>query len=459
MRDYHILTPHVYGGDPNCIHDWIAIIPARKWTKGDVPGPNSKINVHRSVAENRPGEETNLCSKCGAWLGNLGKEPSATMFVDHLCSILDIAKQKLRLDGTLWVNIGDSWASSGGAGGDWSKGKRANEPKWSAAKNKASFDVPARCMVGIPERFFIEMITKHGWILRMSHPWVKPSPMPNSQKNRDSMDHEQIYFFVKSNKPVYYTNKKTLKSQKESPLGTKGIEGVDWDWGTCSKCKGKGYTGGRETVALDSFDATQPQDVPKRKQCPRCKGAKIVKISNWEGHSYYYKRQLEQLANPTAKGRPFGGNKKAGGDNATYSGNEYNAKNIPGKNSRATWVFDTAKYTGNHHASFPWELPARCIKRGAPEYICKKCGLPRHPVIEILSDKEGNETVNDIGLSDCGCNAGYARAIVLDFFMGRGTTAIAARDLNRDYVGIELNPDYIKQIKENLGAGQQTRLF
>lgn len=54
------------------------------------------------------------------------------------------------------------------------------------------------------------------------------------------------------------------------------------------------------------------------------------------------------------------------------------------------------------------------------------------------------------GYTDCGCNAGFRSGIVLDPFMGSGTTALVAKNMNRKYVGIELNPDYIKMANKRL---------
>lgn len=485
-----------------CDHAWGKVDPLRRWTPGDIPGPNSKINVRRSVAENRPGKESWFCETCGAWKGHLGNEPNPDLYVKHVADILDETKRVLRNDGTLWVNIGDSWGKSGGAGGDWTSGKRATEKKWK--QNTQYLDVPAKSLVGIPERFALEMTRNRGWIRRATHPWVKPAPMPNSQKDRDTPDFEYVYFFVKSTNNLYFTNRKTLAIQAEQPLGIKGIENIDFEYITCPRCEGKGYIitkqkKDKSNEGLMAWGSPQspatlqgmggeipPSQETTKKTCKRCKGLKVVKRSYWQSYDYYYQIQYEPLKKPGEKGNPFGGTKRAGGDNATYSGREYDAEQMLGRVARTTWVFDTNKYAGKHHATFPIELPLRAIRRGCPEYICSRCGLPQQTVVQIVTvDKEGwgpakkdhtgnilgsqspiregngrcgTSCVKHLGMAKCGCNAPMVRAIVLDPFGGSGTVGKAALKLNRDYILCELNPQYALECKENLDSNQ-ARLF
>jgi len=70
------------------------------------------------------------------------------------------------------------------------------------------------------------------------------------------------------------------------------------------------------------------------------------------------------------------------------------------------------------------------IEAGCPRRLCKKCGKPK--------------------TEDCGCKAAFIPGIVLDPFMGSGTTAIAAKKLDRDYIGFELNPEYVKIAKRRI---------
>ncbi|RLG25028.1 hypothetical protein DRN85_06680 [Methanosarcinales archaeon] len=105
------------------------------------------------------------------------------------------------------------------------------------------------------------------------------------------------------------------------------------------------------------------------------------------------------------------------------------------------------------------------IKAGCPEEICKKCGKAREritkteyfakKIIPSTAERDKGSGRNwagerfnaehyTIGWSDCGCNAGWRPGIVLDPFMGSGTTALVALKLNRRFIGFELNPEYVK---------------
>ena len=89
----------------------------------------------------------------------------------------------MKPSGTCWINLGDTYYGSGGAGGDWNK------------------DYQSKCLCLIPQRFCIEMCNR-GWILRNTIIWHKPNCMPSSVKDRFTVDFEYLFFFVKSKK--YY---------------------------------------------------------------------------------------------------------------------------------------------------------------------------------------------------------------------------------------------------------------
>jgi len=166
-----VVEPLVWGGDdPSCVHKWETVMPARQATEGDLPGINSKINKNKSNLEvNRPAKPTEVCPRCGAWRGDLGNEPSFKFFILHLAQICDEIKRILKPWGSLFVNLGDSYGGSGGAGGDWDFGKKALEGKWKQPK----FDYPHQCLMLVPERFAIEMIDNHDWICHNDLIWAK----------------------------------------------------------------------------------------------------------------------------------------------------------------------------------------------------------------------------------------------------------------------------------------------
>jgi site-specific DNA-methyltransferase (adenine-specific) len=117
---------------------------------------------------------------------------------------------------------------------------------------------------------------------------------------------------------------------------------------------------------------------------------------------YYFEKQYEPLLSGDWENMPpIGGIKKAGGDNETYSGNTPPSNEL-GRNKRTVWSISTQPYSEAHFATYPFELIETPIKSTCPE-----------------------------------------NGIVLNIFMGSGTTAIVSTKLNRNYIGFELNPEYI----------------
>jgi len=149
------------------------------------------------------------------WFGQLGLEPTYQMYIEHLLMVTAELKRILKPSGTLFWNMGDSYASEG----EPSRHKGYPDPKWAKARN-GSFDEPTSYPQGIkskslmllPERFSIEMI-EQGWILRNKIIWYKPNSIPSSVKDRLTNKWEYVFFFVKSKK--YYFNLDTIR--KPSP--------------------------------------------------------------------------------------------------------------------------------------------------------------------------------------------------------------------------------------------------
>jgi DNA modification methylase len=100
-----------------------------------------------------------------------------------------------------------------------------------------------------------------------------------------------------------------------------------------------------------------------------------------------------------------------------------------GKNPGDVWTVATASFPGTHYATFPARLIERPIKATCPERTCVSCGKPWRLLDGRL-------------LPDCRCKAAYVPGLVLDPFMGSGTTAAVAERLGRDWLGIELKPEY-----------------
>jgi len=204
---------------------------------------------------------------------------------------------------------------------------------------------------------------------------------------------------------------------------------------------------------------------------------------------YFFEQQFEALKDIHSHSTTIR-NKYEGYSNRTYRKEFiYDAKDYPmGRNMRTVWAINTTPNPMKHYASYPVELILTPIKAGCPKYICTKCGTPRKKLYEKdvsfesgsgksgLTPKgkwEGMKSTGgsyDIrmgpvvnrsfhGYSDCGCGAGFKAGIVLDPFIGIGTTAIAAKQLDRDYLGIDLNPNYIEMAKERFSMKQNLQVM
>jgi DNA modification methylase len=112
LRDYG-LEPAVWDGDPECEHEWNST--TRCPTKIGSQGSTEYGKYPRLVEEMATPKPGSFCHKCNAWLGCLGLEPSPELYVDHLVQIFREVKRVLRKDGTLWLNIGDSYAGPWGS--------------------------------------------------------------------------------------------------------------------------------------------------------------------------------------------------------------------------------------------------------------------------------------------------------------------------------------------------------
>jgi len=152
---------------------------------------------------------------------------------------------------------------------------------------------------------------------------------------------------------------------------------------------------------------------------------------------------------------------------------------VRGRNKRCVWTITTKPFKEAHFATFPEKLIEPMIKAGCPEFVCRECGKAREKVRELVGGNTTGHTnrnkekmiqegkfysgnvscplkqnevgiYKEIGFTDCGCNAGFDGGIVLDPFMGSGTTALVAKKLNRHYVGIELNPEYVKMAEKRI---------
>jgi len=333
--------------------------------------------------------------------GQLGIEKAFDEYISKLCGIFDEVKRVLKPEGTCWVNLGDTFSGSMqgiGGSGELSKMQSSNRGSFfrmnNGEKHGVETDLLDKCLCNIPFRFAIEMCNR-GWIQRNTIIWHKPNCMPSSADDRFTVDFEYLFFFAKQKK--YYFEQQ-LELVKEISLKRR------------------------------EYSHTSHKDSPYKKQC--------------DGDNMY------KFVNPS------------------------------GRNKRCVWQITTQSFSEAHFATYPEELCVIPIKAGCPQFVCKKCGKAREKILEHTEeyskflgkgwhdhkDDAGmgmrqvkKESVNGIkrydekGHTDCGCNAGFDGGIVLDPFMGSGTTGLVAKGLGRHYIGIELNSKYIEMANRRIG--------
>lgn len=205
LRDYNN-QPTVWGGDSGCDHEW----GDRKVTRG----PSGQV-----------------CTKCSAWLGQLGLESDPYAFVDHLVEIFDGIKRVLRDDGTVWLNLGDSYAnpgiqtsalsSTGGFTGD--RVRSGKKGAMQSILRSIPDGVKYKDLIGIPWMVAFALRAK-GWYLRADIIWYKSNPMPESATDRPTKAHEYIFLLSKQEK--YYYDATSIREESTTGYDSKsGIPG------------------------------------------------------------------------------------------------------------------------------------------------------------------------------------------------------------------------------------------
>lgn len=208
LRDYG-LEPVVWDGDSDCEHEWDNHHQAPrggKCTQCNTPNTGGNRAMQEMGSLRGEGIDSSFCRLCGAWRGSLGLEPTPELYIDHLVQIFRQVWRVLRDDGTLWLNIGDSYA--GGNRG----GNPDDSPFRKQATNRGSLVAPTpippgsvlkpKDMVLIPFRLALAL-QADGWWVRSDIIWHKPSCMPSSVTDRPTTDFEHVFLLAKSKKYFY----------------------------------------------------------------------------------------------------------------------------------------------------------------------------------------------------------------------------------------------------------------
>jgi DNA modification methylase len=247
-------SPQVWGGDPACEHEWGPKVPGD--TKGGSGTPNGRNTAEMEYGRGEPagqfcvksqgksteefveknwsrtglgggipagqaGPRTNdkesaFCG-CGAWRGELGLEPSPELFVSHLADVFDELRRVLRDDGTLWLNLGDSYVGGGRGSGIGKDGSESISSRQFWDQNddgqvplmRPGNGLKSKDLVGIPWMVAFEL-RRRGWYLRSDIIWAKLNGMPESVSDRPTRSHE--YVFLLSKQARYFYDNESVRS-------------------------------------------------------------------------------------------------------------------------------------------------------------------------------------------------------------------------------------------------------
>ncbi|WP_438491691.1 DNA-methyltransferase [Paenibacillus sp. IHBB 3054] len=260
-----------------------------------------------------------------AWTGCLGLEPTPEMFVAHSVAVFREVWRRLRKDGTLWLNYGDSYAKAGISGmGDPTTGER-NLGGMKPLKKEIPPGLKPKDLIGIPWRVAFALQAE-GWYLRMDNIWSKPNCMPESVGDRTTKAHEYIFLLAKSEK--YYYDAEAIKE----PLTASSLARLSQDIeGQKGSTRANG--GGKMNSAMKAVGGSQGAFGPP--QSRKRSGNKDRK----------YGEDRDRPGSRLGASIPWEGDTR---------------------NKRSVWTVSTAQFTDAHFATFPEKLIEPCILAGAP---------------------------------------------------------------------------------------------
>lgn len=162
--------------------------------------------------------------------GQMGLEPTPDEFVAELVAVFREVRRVLADDGTLWLNLGDSYANDskwGGATGG--KAAKALHGQTGVGRRKLQTGLKSKDLIGIPWRVAFAL-QADGWYLRQDIIWAKPNPMPESVRDRCTKSHE--YVFLLSKGPRYYFDNEAIKEPLAETSLSRLAQNVDAQVGT-----------------------------------------------------------------------------------------------------------------------------------------------------------------------------------------------------------------------------------
>jgi DNA modification methylase len=487
LRRYKGLEDLVWGGREDCQHEW----SKDKIIKRGHPGNLSTlVGTQTATLSKEAGNQGAYCQLCGAWRGQLGSEPTIEMFIAHTVEVCREVKRVLRPDGIFWLNIGDSMAGSGSPGGDYRDGKGGDD--YLRAYNRKGDGLKPLDACLIPFRLALAL-QADGWWIRSDIIWAKNNPMPESLQSWRWEKHK-----VKQCPQCKALD--SFKNQKCQKCGYSNKENRGTE-------PSRNTTDNRPQQDHDGKDFKQSVTWEDCPGCPKClpNDGLVLRQGSWRptnAHEYIFMltKTDNYYADREGVKEVQTGNAHSRGTEAcnmpyqeargSYKDFNTPAVDVGGRNLRSVWNFSTQGFKDAHFATFPPELPLRCIKASTSEVgVCSKCGkqwsrvigssesIPTghgtgKKMIDVIEEQRGETSLRNSIFStgcvssaqtlgwrpSCKCNAPSAPAIVLDPFAGSGTTLAVAKSLGHIGIGYELSTEYLPMIKERLEATPEGEL-
>lgn len=320
--------------------------------------------------------------------GQIGLERSLNLWIRNLCDVFELVHKVLAPTGLLWLNLGDAFASNGGAGWQGKHGARANRTHTQRRllkpdkRKQLRYGIRPKNMMGQPWRMAFAL-QEAGWYLRRDIIWNKLNPMPESVKDRPSTCHEYLFMFAKQQR--YYYDWKAIREQASPETHAR-------------------YARGRSTVHKYAEDGPGQQTLYKGLDHMVQPNPYQKPIAGWDTGPGDHSARGHARAKGVTDSTKFGRKKAKHGSGIKNNDSMDGALEevLDYRNKRSVWTVLPDRSSFAHFATFPIALIDPCI---------------------LASTKHGQ--------------------IVLDPFMGSGTTAQAATNLGRHYIGCELNPEYV----------------
>ena len=438
LRSY-TLDPTIWGGDPECKHAW-----------GDTTTKRNRWGLDKDASDKQCSNRGNawtinqgaFCHKCGAWCGELGHEPTPELYVEHLVQIFQEVRRVLRPDGTLWLNIGDSYNNNNGfarSTGTWARDGRLGGAgdkrviKHPSIKPKDQMLVPFRVALALQA---------DGWWVRSTIIWHKPNAFPESVTDRPTTDFEYIFLLTKQAK--YYYDLDAIREPYTQPLDRWGGDTLiangysTWDAGTGQSAyrhrNMRPDPRGRNKRTVWSINLTPYKDAhfatfppaliepmvlagSSSKTCPKC-GQPWVRV--------------------VKKATVFeGGSGKAGRTAAVVNSQGKWAGVQYGTNIKLgpTLIVETLGFRPScdcYDGRYQSDLPRTRNSRKRQHQDVAGSWLKR------AKRQPGLDTWD------------VERPIVLDPFAGSGTTCAVARRLQRHFIGIDASPQYCQMAQKRI---------